>query len=106
MANSAVVKAWSLERNHADNGVTVQLSAPVERLELDQKRSSHHVAAELAYQVDSRGDRPARCQKIVDHKHPLTLGDSVAMDLEGVGPVLQLVLSTQRLGRKLPELSN
>src|SRR3954470_44915 len=94
------------KRNQANDRMAVEMGPAVERLELHQETGADDVATQLANQIYRRGNRASRCEQIIDHQDASTLGDAVAMDLEGVGAVFQLVFRAQRLGGKLAELAD
>ncbi len=81
------------------------VAAPQERQLDDACRSGDDPAA-LAHEVDCRLHGPAGREQIVEHDDPLTRPDRVLLDLEGVGPVFEIVGEANRFPRQFALFAN
>src|SRR5215210_5713089 len=94
------------ERDQALHPVLTQAGAPVQIGKLDQEPETDDHAAERFDQAARCGRGAPRSQHIVHHQDPLARVDRVAMNLELVGAVLELVLLTRHRPRQLARLPN
>jgi len=79
--------------------VVRQLLSAVQEAQLDQKRGADDPASQLLDQLAARGHRSAGCQQVVHEEHAHFGSDGVFVYLQGVAPVLQLVLRPTGLVR-------
>src|SRR5664280_410232 len=79
--------------------------AALEEPELDEEGQSDNLALESLDQLHRPIDGPARCEQIVHDKDLLARLDRVAVDLQGVGSVLERVLDADGLRRQLAKLA-
>src|SRR5262245_2805126 len=86
--------------------VAVELVAAVQESELDDEREADHLTAQSFGKTDGRGRRAAGRDDVVDDQHLLTGRDRVAVDLEEIGAVLELVLLALDLTRQLSRLAH
>ena len=84
----------------------VEAVAAVEESELDEEREAHDLAAEPLDEAEGRRGRAAGREDVVDDEHLLAGRDRVAVDLEQVGAVLELVLLALDLPRELARLAD
>ena len=91
---------------NATTSVSPSAAAPVEILELHQKRESFDVRAKSFEQPRRSGRRAARREQVVDHQHALALLQGVGVNLERVGAVLERILFGQSIVRQLARLTN
>src|SRR6185369_9914816 len=78
--------------------------AALEELELNEEREADHLALEPFDQLDRPVHGTACGEQVVDDQHLLTRRDRIAVDLEGVGSVLERIFDGDRLRRQLAQL--
>src|SRR5437588_10994559 len=93
-------------RDEGQDVEAFEVLAAVECLDGDDEAKSFHRAAELLGQPHRCGRGPAGGEHVVDDQHVIPGLDRVAMDLEQVRPVLELVLDPLDLPRELPGLAH
>ena len=82
----------------------LELRRAVEEPELDQEREADDPGPEVLDQLHGRGGRPPGGEDVVDDQHPVPGLEGVLVDLDGLGPVLELVRDRATGRRQLPGL--
>src|SRR6266536_1686118 len=105
--SSAMVSLWSSEAEykHRMGAAAGELRAALEVRALDAETEAHHAGAEPFDELCGGGGRPARCQHIVDDQYRLPGRESVHVNLEDVGAVLEAVGDSLGLPRELPRFA-
>src|SRR3989442_6286213 len=83
-----------------------ELAPAVEEGQLDDEGEPDHLGAQALGQADGGRRRPARGEHVVHDQYPLAGLHGVAVDLEQVGAVLELVLLALDLPGELPRLAH
>src|SRR3954452_1331199 len=81
-----------LDPDQADDVPVAQAGPPAQVLQLDDEPHAHHLATQALHEPDRSRGGAARGQHVVHHEHPLTGKHTVAVDLQAIGAVLELVL--------------
>ena len=86
------------QRSHV---VSSQLLAAGEEFELHHEHKPNDCSAELLHQIDNRARGAAGSEKIVGDDHAMTVANRVAMDLQSVLTILEIVRDLRTLSRQL-----
>src|SRR3954466_15372179 len=94
-AGAGLVRAGLVLKDGA-NVLALQLGAPVQRDQLDQDGDTVHATAELTREVHRRARGSPGGQQVVHDQDALSALDRIAVDLEAVGAVFELVTDPHR----------
>ena len=92
--------------DQAEDLAGLELGAPAQERKLDQERAGDDRRARRSDQVAAGAHRAAGGQDVVDQEHALAGPERVAVDLELVAAVLELILLSDGGVRELARLAN
>jgi len=84
--------------------LSAQLLSALEALQLDEKVESLDFASKLANQMHGGGCRAAGGEKIVYDEYPFSHSNRIAVNGQGAGPILEVILDFENIGGEFSRL--
>src|SRR3990172_6335045 len=91
------------QREHLD---VIELRAAIQEFKFHDHADAHHLSAELARQPRASPRCAAGGEQVIDNQNTVSLAYCVAVDLQRVGSIFQVIADARRLRRKLVRLAH
>ena len=99
--NSALGRSFRVEADQRKDSIRRKLFPALQKGQLDYKSTFHNRSAELGNQFGRGCRRAARSDQIIGDHHTSMIGQSIPMNLEGIGTVLERIALAHALIRQL-----